>query len=755
MFCAVLSLAGKAQELNIIPRPQSVVFAKGSFTLNAQTPIVAAQSDAQETARYLQETIAFATNATLPLGQKSQKNAITLRLDKKIATKEGYQLSVQKNGITVSASTTDGLFYGIQTLLQLCPPEVEGYHAASADFNWTLPALTITDQPRFAYRGVHMDPCRHFLPAAYVKKQIDVLAKYKINKIHWHLTDDQGWRLEIKKYPELTSVGAERLEGEGNVHKGFYTQQEARDIVDYARSRHIEIIPELELPGHGLAAIAAYPELSCKQQPITPRIIWGVEDVVMCPGREDMFVFLQNVIDEMTDIFPSEYFHIGGDESPRVEWKSCPNCQQRMKDLGYDREAQLQDYVIERIGNYLASKGKKFIGWNEILEGGNLHKDAIVMSWWNENGAIEAAEKSHYAIMTPSDKGFYFDHYQGDFMQEPTGIGGYSPISKVYAYDPMPEQLRNTDKEKYVLGVQGNNWSEYILSEEQAEYHLYPRALALAEIAWTNSERKDYTDFLRRLDGDATQRLLAHRIHLHVPQPSPVGIQSNRLAFTDQRTVALETTRPLTIVYTTDGTNPTAQSPVYTAPLQIGRTTVLKTAAVLPCGLLSGVRTIFVEKQEPLQASDKPAFSQARVELFKTEARTPEQLQLLSPDSVFYTDNLSVLHKIYAMPNDFRNIQNYSAVAEAAFFVPETGVYEFSTVNTLLSIDGLPLIDNSRVYALRDTRENTEIALERGYHTLRTTFIGGIFGGFPTYWNDSRVQMRPSMGEWTNITPAE
>ncbi|MBR1387167.1 MAG: family 20 glycosylhydrolase [Alloprevotella sp.] len=749
-ICAIAALA-HAQDLNIIPRPQQATLGKGTYRFTAQTRVVAPQADAAEVADFFCETVAHATGAQLARTAKASGQSISFLINPNLKEKEGYRLTVGKKAITIEGATSDGLFYGMQSLLQLCPAEVEGYGTAGPDFCWTLPVVTIVDQPRFAYRGVHIDPCRHFLPVSYVKKQIDMLAKYKINKIHWHLTEDQAWRIEIKKYPELTTIGSQRLEAEGNVHKGFYTQEEAREVVAYAKSRHIEVIPELEIPGHELAAISAYPHLSCRQQPITPRIIWGVEDIVMCPGREDMFVFLKDVIDELTDIFPSPIYHIGGDESPRGEWKNCPNCQKRMKDLGLEREAQLQDYIIERVGNYLASKGKTFIGWNEILEGGNLHKDAIVMSWWDVKGGIEAARKGHYAVMTPSDQGYYFDHYQGDLMQEPTAIGGYSPISKVYAYDPMPQELKGTELEKYILGVQGNTWSEYITSPRIAEYRLYPRALALAEVAWTNAERKDYKDFCRRLDDDATKRLVAHHVNLHIPQPSPVGIQSNRLAFIDNRTVALETTRPLTIVYTTDGTDPTPQSPVYSKPLSLSRTTVLKAACLLPNGLMSGVRTLKVEKQEPLCGTGADHRQKALAHLYKTEVRSLEQLGTLCPDSVFAVETLSGLQKIYDMPADFRNVDHYTLMVDGSFFVPETGVYEFSTTNATLAIDGIGLVNNTGIYAPRDTRENTEIALEKGYHTFRTVFIGGIFGGFPTYWNDTKVRWRPSMGEWTDL----
>ena len=505
--CIALCLQAQETEFNIIPMPRIVTPQAGHFTFTDKTQVAWRGEAAEDVAKFFCEKLKRATGIShkpIKLKKEGKKQPVTADvvrfvIDPNFEGSETYHLEVTPTDVTCKASTHSGLFYALQTLLQLMPPRIESQQTIATAVRWDIPAVVIDDAPRFRWRGVHLDPCRHFLPVAAVKKQIDMLATLKINKLHFHLTEDQGWRIQIKKYPELTSIGARRFEAEGTWHEGYYTQDEIRDIVAYAARRGIEVVPELEMPGHGLAAIAAYPELSCRGDSITPRIIWGVEDIVMCPGKEDMFQFLQDVIDEMVPLFPSKYFHIGGDESPRKEWEHCPKCQARMKELGYTREAQLQDYVIERIAKYLADKGKVIIGWDEILEGGNLEPSAIVMSWRGEKGGIEAVQKHHHAIMSPGSQGMYFDHYQGDPITEPTAIGGYAPLEKVYNYDPVPDALKAEGKGHYILGVQGNNWSEYFRGPAQLEYHLYPRALALAEIAWTPAELKDYDDFRRRL----------------------------------------------------------------------------------------------------------------------------------------------------------------------------------------------------------------------------------------------------------------
>lgn len=758
--CFALCLQAQETEFNIIPMPRIVTPQAGHFTFTDKTQVAWRGEAAEDVAKFFCEKLKRATGIShkpIKLKKEGKKQPVTADvvrfvIDPNFEGSETYHLEVTPTDVTCKASTHSGLFYALQTLLQLMPPRIESQQTIATAVRWDIPAVVIDDAPRFRWRGVHLDPCRHFLPVAAVKKQIDMLATLKINKLHFHLTEDQGWRIQIKKYPELTSIGARRLEAEGTWHEGYYTQDEIRDIVAYAARRGIEVVPELEMPGHGLAAIAAYPELSCRGDSITPRIIWGVEDIVMCPGKEDMFQFLQDVIDEMVPLFPSKYFHIGGDESPRKEWEHCPKCQARMKELGYTREAQLQDYVIERIAKYLADKGKVIIGWDEILEGGNLEPSAIVMSWRGEKGGIEAVQKHHHAIMSPGSQGMYFDHYQGDPITEPTAIGGYAPLEKVYNYDPVPDALKAEGKGHYILGVQGNNWSEYFRGPAQLEYHLYPRALALAEIAWTPAELKDYDDFRRRLDGDATMRLSAHNINFHVPQPEIPGVSSNHLAFTDHTKLTLTTTRPLTILYTTDGTSPNAESARYTGPLAFDRTTTLKTAVMLPCGLIGPVRTIFLTKQLPAPAVKVQGLQPGlQLKKFNGDFRLPEQIRHSEADLDSVVTDLHQLARLTHVPADVRNVENYAAVAVGLLNIPADGVYEFSTCNSQLYIDGNLLIDNSRVYAPRDTRENVEIALAKGYHRIQVIFIGGIFGGWPTYWNDGNVNIRPSRGKWKKI----
>ena len=766
MLVAALLLAGSLPSqasdapINVIPMPQEVVQGTGEFTLTSTTTFVANGKGAKEVAEFFITQLKASTGFDLALAKKASAGSIVLKVEKSGFTEEGYKLVVEPDGVVVTAATDQGLFYGMQSLMQLLPPQIEETASPSAaSRSWTIPAVTITDEPRFSYRGIMLDPCRHFIPVDVMKKQIDLLSRYKINKLHWHLTEDQGWRIEIKRYPELTSVGAWRTEGDGSRYGGYYTQEEVKDIVAYAAERHIEVIPELELPGHGLAAIAAYPWLSCQGDSITPRIIWGVEDIVMCPGKETTFEFLQNVIDELVPLFPSKFFHIGGDESPRDEWKKCPDCQRLISGLGYvdepgrSKEAQLQSYVVGRIEKYLETKGKRIIGWDEILEGGNLNQTATVMSWRGEEGGIAAARAGHEVIMSPSSHGLYINFYQGDPNVEQTCIGGNSYLDRLYKYDPVPEELVANHSEKYVLGVQGNLWAEYIHTTEQLENLLYPRALAVAEVGWTMPERKDYADFVRRIDTDAALRLEAHKVMFHIPQPEQPGGSCSFLAFTDTAHVTLTTTRPEKIVYTTDGSVPTASSTEYTAPLALTATTTLKTAVVLPCGLMGPVRTIEVSKQDLSPA----------VEL----ARTPRKglnMRLANGNFIHMADLDTVSHWFHKstatieavrsqtlVPGNVRNVENYAAIAEGYVNIPADGVYEFSSTNTEVWIDGVKLIDNDDDPIKRQSRSNAQRALSAGLHAIKVVFTGGIYCGYPTYWNDGKVFYRTDGADWKAI----
>lgn len=741
-----------AGDINIIPTPMEMTEGTGVFRIDTNTRIASKGKEASTVAKLFAAKFKRASKITLKGGKAGSKNAITFAIDKNIKGKESYRLEVTPEKVVATASTETGLYYAMQSVLQLLPAEIEQTFNGLNQVSWEMPAVSINDAPRFTYRGVMLDPCRHFLPVSAVKEEIERLSAYKINRVHWHLTDDQGWRIEIKKYPKLTTIGSQRVEGDGSIHRGFYTQEEVREVVAFAKAHHVEIVPELEMPGHGMAAIAAYPWLSCQGEQMTPRIIWGVEDVVFCPGKETTFRFLEDVIDEMVPLFPGKLFHIGGDESPRGEWAKCDSCQTRMKTQGYKKEAQLQSYLIARISKHLAKKGKQLIGWDEILEGGDLDTTAVVMSWRGEDGGIAAARMGHHVLMTPSNKGYYFDTFQSDPATEPVAIGGYTTLKKVYDYDPIPATLRQNHQENYVLGVQANCWSEYIYNAANLEYRLFPRALALAEVAWSPVERKNYADFVRRADNDASKRLKAWDVNYHIPVPAQVGGSLNHLAFVDQKQVSLTTPRPLRIVYTTDGTTPTLESPTYTAPLTLTQSTRLRVASVLPSGDMSPVRDIEVKKSNylPAQEVGRTLLSGLNLSVYKGTYLSPYQL----PQTPDYTKEIADLRPIRTqtrVPGNVRNVENYAAIAEGFVNIDQDGVYEFSSNNSQVWVDGQLLIDNSQMPCPRYSPNNAEIALAKGLHRFKVTFVGGIFEGWPTYWDDASVKLRPAGGSWKTV----
>ncbi|MDR3308953.1 MAG: beta-N-acetylhexosaminidase, partial [Tannerella sp.] len=508
--------------INIIPKPQSLRLNDGNFMLNNKTAFYSNTAELQRVAEPFAARIRRATGFAVPVLAVGQPdNVIALIIDGTLDLgDEGYTLDVTREKVTVRARRPHGIFYGLQTFLQLLPAEVEGSSAdiktdnkisdSSSDIKnspivWQAPCVSVTDRPRFGYRGLMLDPCRHFMSVEDVKKQLDVLALFKINRMHWHLTEDQGWRIEIKKYPRLTEIGSVRTEGEGTLHGGYYTQEQIREVVLYAAERFITIIPEIEIPGHEMAAIAAYPELTCRPGDYKPRNIWGVEDIVLCAGKESTFEFFEDVFKEVAALFPSEYIHVGGDECPKTEWKQCPLCQKRIREEGlqahdgHTSEELLQSYFVQRIEKILARYGKKIIGWDEILEGG-LAPTATVMSWRGEKGGIAAANLDHEVIMTPNSNGMYIDQFEGDSKIEPVSIGGYTLLSRIYNYDPVPDTIAKIGKARYIKGVQGNNWGEYLYTNEIREYRIYPRILAIAEIGWTETANKDYPDFERRIE---------------------------------------------------------------------------------------------------------------------------------------------------------------------------------------------------------------------------------------------------------------
>lgn len=514
----------QAQDINIIPNPIKVKVIKEEkpFTINERTKIVLGPmgENLNSFSDYLNNYLLKFYGQKLEVvdwENKPDKNYITISLSPSHRTHTNeYSINVTSFSIDINSDDNEGVFYGLQTLTQLLPA-----NKTTKSLNATIPSLQITDYPRFAYRGLHLDCARHFWSVEFLKKYIDYLALHKFNTFHWHLTDDQGWRIEIKKYPKLTSVGGwrngtiiGRYPGTGNdriKYGGFYTQHQIKEIVKYAADRYIAVIPEIEMPGHASAAIAAYPELSCFPDKSTDypkecawsgptagkqvQQTWGVFDDVFCAGKENTFKFLEDVMEEVLALFPSKYIHVGGDECPKEHWKKCPACQQRMKDNKLKDEHELQSYFIQRMEKHLNAKGRTLIGWDEILEGG-LAPNAVVMSWRGEQGGIEAAKQNHYVIMTPGNP-VYFDHTQSE-NEDSVTIGGYNPIEKVYAYEPVPKEL-NDEQAKYILGAQANMWTEYMKNTSKVEYMIFPRMAALSEVLWSPKEKKDWKGFEKRL----------------------------------------------------------------------------------------------------------------------------------------------------------------------------------------------------------------------------------------------------------------
>ena len=515
MSLMMMSCCGKVVEtsVDVIPHPASVQVYEGDLDIAG----AAFKADEALGERALAAINGFESQLVAATGKASgsSKAQFVFKADDKLACEE-YTIDVCCRKVVVKASGLNGVLYAIETIKQMLPEEVYTAQAA-ADEDWELPYMKIQDKPRFGYRGMHLDVSRHFFDMNEVKKYLDIMAIHKLNVLHWHLTDDQGWRLEIKKYPELTQVGAVRKEtliGHGSRSRKydgipygegmFYTQDQVKEIIEYAAQKGIEVIPEIDLPGHMLAALATYPELGCTGGPYEVWGRWGIAKDVLCVGKESTMKFLEDVLDEVADLFPSEYVHIGGDECPKVRWETCPHCQAKIAELGYKdddkykAEHYLQGYVTSRMEKFLTTKGKKLIGWDEILEG-EIAPNATVMSWRGVQGGLEAARLGHDAIMTPYTH-LYLDYYQSkDIENEPHGIGGYLPVDIVYSFEPYAEGM--TDEEKsHILGVQANLWTEYIATNEHLEYMLLPRMSALSEIQWCEPENKIYERFLENMD---------------------------------------------------------------------------------------------------------------------------------------------------------------------------------------------------------------------------------------------------------------
>ncbi|MGL5014231.1 MAG: family 20 glycosylhydrolase [Bacteroidales bacterium] len=753
--------------INVIPVPLelSVTDTLTKYTLNKNSRIVVSSPDLAQPAAFLASKIKSSTGYDLKISDKESNNSISIILNTRVGVgNEGYLLKSTSNGVIIEARTPQGAFYAIQTLLQLLPAEIESKNIVKG-IEWSIPSVSIKDEPAFKYRGLMLDVCRHFASVDYIKKQLDILAMFKMNRFHWHLTEDQAWRIEIKQYPKLTEMGSHRIDGDGTKYGPFfYTQEDIKEVVAYASERFIDVIPEIELPGHALAALIAYPEYSCTGGPFEqPRIIWGVEEDVYCVGNKETFVFLENIITEVANLFPSEYFHIGGDECPKVRWRECPKCQSLAKDLnlkvkdGHSVEEQLQSYAVTRIERHLSSLGKKMIGWDEILEGG-LAPGAIVMSWRGESGGIAAANSDHEVIMTPGSGGMYIDFLQGAVEVEPTAIGGYAPLEKTYSYNPIPKNLPE-DKHKYILGAQANMWTEYCLDEATMDYMIYPRVIAVAEVTWSSASRKNWDSFAKRIN-NAYARLDSYDVNYHIPMPE--GTVTSNIVFTDDTTsVSFNNTRNLPMVYTLDGSEPTAKSDIYEAAIVVSEDSDIKIATLLPTGKMSRSRTIKAERRELLPA----VIPDETLNLNLPEGFKAGQGTVIRVAEGLFTTNQAIEGANFGEPiiAKFFTGSNSNApkfdmnkpgvvVYEGYIDFPEDGVYTFATDMDQLWIDGELLVENEKLS--RHNKTKAQIGLEKGKHTYKLVFNNYIKDGWPNSWSPVGFRFKtPSSSSFQNVTP--
>jgi len=722
----ILLLTGCAKttdrQISIIPVPQEIIHHKSTSTLHV--PLCIAVGDSE----ILPFVEVFRSNLKnlYSIHSAIDKNGmLQIKIDPSIKSTEGYKLTILHNRIRLSAKTPEGAFYGLQSLTQMM-------NATSVNHRQlTLPNCEITDSPRFRYRGMHLDVSRHFFPVDFIKKYIDIMALYKINTFHWHLTDDQGWRIEIKKHPRLMETGAWRKgtgaeewnyfaelpDRDGEKYGGYYTQDEIRDIVGYASVRGVTIIPEIELPGHSWAALAAYPELSCSGKIFKKpeHVAWEFSDPY-CSGNEKTFRFLEDVFDEVITLFPGEYIHIGGDEAKKTPWGKCPKCRATMKKMGLKNVEELQSYFICRIEKYLNSKGRKIIGWDEILEGG-LAPNATVMSWRGESGGIEAALSDHCAIMTPGEV-LYFNRYQDLAEIVYQAEGSYLPLEAVYHYEPVPDSLPAAYY-NYILGAQANVWTENLKTPGQVENMVLPRLCALAELTWSNSSDKNYDDFLRRL-GSHYRLWDQMKINYHIPYVSGIDREIKFI-----NTLTFEMVNPIhtgRIYYTLDNSNPDNRSFLYNGKLELKENTIVKAMIILPSGKTGPVTKGICRKVKPSPALNDIKKLTKGIEYAYFEARL---------DSIGGINNLRAVKSgtvnAIKIPDWVR--EDFWAMEFKGFLkIDSTAVYKFFTDSddgSRLFIDNSLIINNDSIHGVQ-TRTG-QIALEKGFHRIKLQFFEAAF----------------------------
>jgi hexosaminidase len=728
-FCSVCFAQSK--EINIIPKPSIIKPGDGYFELNSKTKFVVRNDEERKLVEifndYLKKNYDFSIETISKAGDK--KNKIIFYppgIDTPLPP-ENYMLHISKDFIGIAAQN-QGKFYALQSLIQMIPVDFKK--------KAKIPAADITDAPRFPYRGMHLDVARHFFPVEFVKKYIDLMAQYKFNYFHWHLTEDQGWRIEIKKYPRLTEIGSKRKEtvkgrtltpyvGDGVPVEGFYTQEQIKEVVAYAKAKYITVIPEIELPGHSSAALAAYPNLGCKENyEYKVQTTWGIFKEVYCP-KEETFQFLEDVLAETIALFPdSPYIHIGGDEVLKDFWKESAFVQELKAKENLKDEHEVQSYFIRRIEKFINSKGKRMIGWDEILEGG-LAPNATVMSWRGMKGGIEAAKAKHDVIMTPTDFA-YLDYGQGDPRTEPVHIGGYLTLQKVYSFEPLPKELTE-DERKYILGGQGNVWTEYMKTPDKVEYMVFPRMLALAEAVWSMPENRNFEDFQKRLSYHFT---LLDKQNVSYRIPEPTGLQ-NVLLSGETAEIKLDSILPNgKIFYTVDGTEPTEKtSNLYEKPIKLTVRTdekiELKTIVVNDKGRKSSVYGSTIWRREALPAAELKN-AETGVVFFQTYAgnfASVDDVENYDSENSGRTKSLGLGQFKEKLSENVPFAVRFNGYVN----VPNDEIYEFELEaddGAVLFIDGEKVVNNDGVKD-KSGRKSGFVALKKGYHYFDIRYFKG------------------------------
>ena len=733
--------------IDVIPHPWEYdVNPLYRYYFNDESGVVCRQKELLPVAELFVENIKKSTGLELPIVKRCKK-PIILKIDKRKSDAEAYTLFIYTDAVEVFGGSAAGVYYGLQTLMQMLPPEIECDTVVNGQ-DWSLPIAVVDDYPRFRYRGMHVDPCRHFLPLEHIRKQVDWMSKFKMNRLHLHLTDDQMWTFEVKKYPLLTEIGTRRINVDGSVYRGgYFTQEELKGLVEYAKVRGVTIVPEIEMPGHAMAALAAYPEYGCTGGPYEVRTTWGVEEHLLCAGNDSVFQFVEDILTELTAVFPSEYIHIGGDECPTNIWHECPRCQARMQAEGLETEVELHGYFIRRVEQILHKLGRKMIGWDEILDGG-ASQSATVMSWRGDKGGIKAANQGNQAIMTPWDV-CYFDHYQGSKLFEPMAQSGFLPLEKVYGWEPISKEIAPENRDK-ILGGQANLWSEYIPDAKHAEYMIYPRLLALSEVLWATDYR-NYDNFRERLK-TVQKRLDCGGVNYHLPLPE--GPEAQYVEFVDSVEVILSNSLGYEMFYEGVGSREqgvgSKEQGVGSKEQGVGskeqgagsrelELCVVNSALLKSYVTFNGRNSDTIEVYYNKVAAPHPAAKHlSHNGLYRQRAygyfHNTDSLDYVKFDVTDLVDSL-----VYDYNDSY--FEPWIEVYQGYIKVDSTAQYLITTDLEELWVDDIRIINNSGKLK-RNQTQRALMLLEEGFHSIKAVYNNCVNDGFPAHWRKPEIRIK-------------